>query len=93
MVWHSTLTVEQATAIANVQKVCLKVILGTEYSGYDEALSSCGLDKLDTRREAICLRFGLKSLTHTLHSKLFPVNKHVLTSSESSHNKEHFQVN
>ena len=37
VVWHSTLTVEQSQNLESVQKLCLKVILGDEYSGYDNA--------------------------------------------------------
>ena len=93
VVWHSTLTVQQATEIENVQKLCLKVILGSDYKGYDDALNVCGLEKLAVRREARCLKFGLKSLLHPVHSSLFPVNPNVLTDYHNTPNREHFQVN
>ena len=32
-VWHSTLTVDQSKQIEGVQKICLKIILGTDHSG------------------------------------------------------------
>ena len=38
VVWHSTLTGEQDQNIERVQKLCLKVILGNDYQGYDSAL-------------------------------------------------------
>ena len=38
VVWHSTLTVNQSKDIENVQKLCLKIILGEDYSGYQQAL-------------------------------------------------------
>ena len=91
VVWHSTLTVQQKTDIENVQKLCLKIILGPDYSDYDQALKFSGLESLSIRREARCLKFGLKSLTHPVHCKLFPVNPHVTSNKPS--NREHFQVN
>ena len=35
VVWHSTLTVEQSKKLENVQKLCLKVILGESYTSYE----------------------------------------------------------
>ena len=46
VVWHSTLTGEQSQDIEKVQKLCLKIILGEHYSGYEEALEYCDLDSL-----------------------------------------------
>ena len=93
VVWHSTLTVQQTTAIERVQKLCLKVILGSDYNGYEHALEICGLEKLTDRREARCLKFGLKSLLHPVHCNLFPVNPSILADYNDTPNREHFQVN
>jgi hypothetical protein len=93
VVWHSTLTVEQSQNLESVQKLCLKVILGDEYPGYDNALEISGLEKLSTRREERCLKYGLKSLLHPVHSKMFPVNPHVKNNSHDTRNTEHFKVN
>ena len=93
VVWHSTLTAEQSTRIENVQKLCMKIILGSEYNGYEDSLEECGLQTLKSRREAKCLKFGLKSLLHPTHSKLFPVNPHILSQNISHPNREHFTVN
>ena len=93
VVWHSTLTVEQSQNLESVQKLCLKVILGDEYSGYDNALEISGLERLSTRREERCLKYGLKSLLHPVHSKMFPVNPHVKNNSHAIRNTEHFKVN
>ena len=93
VVWHSTLTEEQSNHIENVQKTCLKIILGPSYNHYEDALSKYSLDKLSQRREMRCLKFGLKSLLHPHHKDLFPVNQHVLTDHYSKTNREHFYVN
>ena len=81
VVWHSTLTKEQDHDIENVQKVCLKVILGSEYPGYEDALKFCGLDKLSERRENKCLQ------------SMFPVNSQILTNPYNKRNSQHFKVN
>ena len=91
--WHSTLTVEQSKNIENVQKLCLKVILGCEYQGYEAALEAFGLDTLSDRREEKCLKFGLKCLLHPVHKRIFPVNPQILDSPHETRNVEHFQVN
>jgi hypothetical protein len=91
VVWHSTLTGEQCHNIERVQKLCLKIILGTEYDNYDQALQCCGLERLEVRREQKCLNFGLKSLLHPVHSKMFPVNPQL--DNCNTRNQEHFTVN
>ena len=93
VVWHSTLTKEQDHDIENVQKVCLKIILGSQYAGYVDALDVCGLDTLSTRREKKCLQFGLKSLLHPVHKNMFPVNPQILANPYNTRNSEHFKVN
>ena len=93
VVWHSTLTVDQCQVIENVQKLCLKVIMGSEYSGYDNALVCCNLDKLSDRRQDRCLKFGLKTLLHPVYSDMFPVNPQILSAPHETRNSEHFQVN
>ena len=90
-VWHSTLTVEQSKKIESVHKLSLWIILGSEYVGYAEALRWSGLDSLNERREHKCLVFGLKSLVHPVHHKMFPVNPE--TSLLATRKREHFTVN
>ena len=93
VVWHSTLTVQQNKDIENVQKLCMKIILGSEYKNYPQALQTCNLEELRKRRESRCLKFGLKSLLHPIHSQLFPVNPQVLRNPYDSSNRQHFTVN
>ena len=96
VLWHSTLTAEQNQNLEKVQKLCLKVILGQEYEGYQEALKLSGLESLHARREKKCLKFGLKSLLHPVHCKMFPVNTVNQDQYQTSHdtrNREHFRVN
>jgi hypothetical protein len=51
IVSHSTLTGEQSQNLENVQKLCLKVILGEKYTGYENALKLCSLEKLSDRKK------------------------------------------
>ena len=93
VVWYSILTGDQSHNLERVQKLCLRIILGEDYCGFDSALDSCGLEKLSVRREAKCLKFGLKSLLHPTHSSMFPVNPQVLTNPDNARSSEHFLVN
>ena len=93
VVWHSTLTNEQDRNIESVQKLCLKIILGSDYPGYADALEYCGLETLSIRRENKCLQFGLKSLLHPVHKDMFPVNPQILQNPYNTRNSEHFKVN
>ena len=68
----------------------MKIILGEEYKGYQQALDLTELDRMEDRRQDRCLKFGLKSLLHPKHSELFPVNPQVL---HNIHIREHFHVN
>ena len=94
VVRHSTLTVQQKTDIENVQKLCIKIMLGPDYTDCDQAIKFTGLENLSIKREARCLKFGLKSLTQPVHCKLFPVNPHanVTSNQPSSSNRENFHV-
>ena len=92
VLWHSTITSDQAQSIERVQKTCLKVILGKEYKGYADALEYCGLQPLSERREARCLQFGLKCLLHPVHRRMFPVNPQ-LDEASNTRSQEHFVVN
>ena len=89
VLWHSTLTVEQAQSIERVQKTCLKIILGPEYNHYySHALEVCGLEPPSDRREARCLKFGLKCLLHPVHKKMFPVDPQLENSDLDTRNRE-----
>ena len=91
VLFHSSLTQEQNRKLERIQKTCLKVILGEEYSDYQTALEICGLESLEQRRENRCLDFSLKCLKHPKNLRLFPS-----TSKETIHDlriNEPFVVN
>ena len=54
-----------------MQKVCLAIILGQRYISYTNALQVASLDRLNTRREALCLTFARKSIKNPKFSSWF----------------------
>ena len=70
-VWTSNLTKAEVHDIERVQKSFLHVLLGDDYSTYEEALEVSNLDSLECRREKLCLNFAQKAVKHPTHSKWF----------------------
>ena len=68
MVWHAGLTHINKSDIERVQKAACAIILGKQYAGYQDALDLLGLDRLDTRREALSTRFAKKAPKSEKHS-------------------------
>ena len=91
VVFHSRLTVEQSQKIENIQKTCLKIILGESYISYSAALEMCGLETLFDRRQKRCLNFALKCTEHPKNKRLFPLN--VKDSQHILRRQEKFVVN
>ena len=60
VVWHSALTKKDKCNIERVQKTCLKVILGNEYTHYKTSLEKLNLYTLDERRKLLCVKFAKK---------------------------------
>ena len=88
--FHSSLTEEQCSKL-EIQKTCLKVILGEMYVSYSAALEMCGRQTLFDRRQKRCLDFASKCVKHTKNRRLFPLNP--VTSEHYLRYKEVFHVN
>ena len=73
-VWHSTITQEEIQDLDRVQKCAVRVIMGEDYEGYEEALLSLELEDLSIRRENMCLSFAKKCLSNSLTKAWFPKN-------------------
>ena len=71
VVWHPGLTVLNSTNIERVQKACLAIILGQRYISYSNALQISSMYRLDTRREALCLKFARTSIKNKKFSNWF----------------------
>ena len=91
VVFHTSLTQNEARKLEMIQKTCLRVILGEMYINYTAALEMCGLQTLADRRQERCLNFALKCIKHTKMEKLFPTNPE--SSEHFLRQKEVFKVN
>ena len=59
--WHGSLTQAEKGDIERVQKCALRIIFGSAYESYMNALEMANLENLDTRRENLCLKFARKA--------------------------------
>ena len=62
VVWHSSLTKENAEDLERVQKAALRIIIGKECMNYDDALLKADMESLEDRREKLCKNFAEKSI-------------------------------
>ena len=81
--FHSSLTIEQTNDLEQIQKVCLKIILGDNFVDYSAALEMTGLETLYLRRETRVLNFSLKCLKHLVNKNLFPLNENNLWTTDT----------
>ena len=70
--WHPGLTKDQTDRLETIQKKAVKIILGQNYSTYEDALKQLNLDSLDSRRHGLTYRFGLNCLNSPTHCRLLP---------------------
>ena len=75
VVWHSSLTDENGQSLERVQKAAMKVILGQQYTNYEEALEKLDLQPLSERREELCLKFAKKCLRNNKVKDMFPLSE------------------
>ncbi|CAH1259452.1 Hypp2286 [Branchiostoma lanceolatum] len=61
-VWNPGLTKNQSSRLETIQRRACRIILGKKYTHYSEALTQLGLPTLESRREQLCKKFGLKLL-------------------------------
>ena len=72
VIWHSSLTSNQTHQLERVQKRALRIILGTDYISYANALDVCDVDRLSARREQRSLKFAQSLPKCSRTSKLLP---------------------
>ena len=60
VVWHSSLTKENSDDLERVQKAAVRIILGTKFENYEDALIKVNLESLEVRREELCQKFAKK---------------------------------
>jgi len=75
VVWHSSLTNKNRSDLERVQKVAVRIIMGTEYKSYKSSLKSLKLESLEQRRESLALRFALQCTKNEKLKNWFPLNE------------------
>ena len=80
VVWHSSLTKKNTNDLERVQKVAVRIILGKFYKNYTDGISKLNMEKLEKRRENICLKFAKNCLMNSKVKNLFPkrINLHMM---------------
>ena len=61
-VWHSGLTKHQSMEIEKIQKISFRIILGANYTSYEQACNHLSAQTLEERRDKLCLKFSKKNL-------------------------------
>ena len=90
VLWHSSLTQENAEDLERYQRSAVRVILGsTKYKNYREGLQMCNLELLAIRRTKITLKLAKQAIKHDKIKFLFPLNNE---NGVTTRNKEKFQV-
>jgi hypothetical protein len=74
VVWHGSLTQENRDNIERTQKTFAKLVLKEKYQNYDNSLLLLNLDSLETRRNALSLKFAQAGIKHNKLNDLFPNN-------------------
>ena len=75
VVWHSSLTQENAQDLERIQKSSMKVILGQRYISYEKSLGKLGLESLNDRREQLCTNVAKTCVKNPKLCEMFPKNK------------------
>ena len=73
-VWQSNISQQEKYDIERVQKSFCKILLGHEYSTYENALETLQLDNLDSRRMQLSLSFALKAEKNSKFKHWFKPN-------------------
>ena len=89
IVWHSILTKEIVEDLERVQKAALKIILGTKFINYENALLRRNLETLEKRRESLCLKFA-KKCTQNEKNVQYVSNKQKLSQYEIKKSRKIF---
>ena len=90
VVWHNSLTTENSDDLERVQKCAVRIILGENFTNYDEALIHADLESLKERREILSKTFAQKCLKNNKTKTMFPVRDK--DHSMNLRNQEHFEV-
>ena len=77
LLWHSSLTKQQSSdQLELIQKRACRIILGTDYGSYAEALEQLELCSLVKRREDLLRGFGQSIQKSERHRAMLPASRH-----------------
>ena len=62
--WGPLITKKESARIERIQKTSLHVIFGDKFKNYNEALTTCNIKKLSTRRTDLIKNFAIKTATN-----------------------------
>ena len=75
VVWGSSLTLENKNDLERLQKTFCKLVLEEDFSTYNEALVTLGLQTLTERRQKLTLDFAKRSISDDILRDLFLIKR------------------
>ena len=73
-VWHGSITDCQSDQLERIQKRACRIILGSQYESYTDAVEELNLQTLSDRRIQLCYQFAQKCCDSDRYSKWFQGN-------------------
>ena len=94
-VWHSSLSFAQSDNLELTQKCVCRILLGSKYCNYKQALYDLELESLYDRRLNLCFKFILKTYKSNKFNDWFPKSNrcHAMTLSTPIFDKHHGTTN
>ena len=70
-VWHSSITLAQSRSLERSQRVAMAAIAWHWAPSLTDQLAELGLERLSSRRDALCARFAVATATKSRHKDIF----------------------
>ena len=78
--WQGGKSIAEKQDLERIQKCAAHIILGADYTSYQDALETLQLDSLEHRRNSLALKFAIKAEKHNKFKAWFkPTTKSVNT--------------
>ena len=82
--WNGALTVKNIKDLERLQKISLRIILGSSYTSYDNSLKILKLQTLTERRKELCASFARKTSANPKFTKWFIKNTRFVKNSRQN---------
>ena len=76
-VWQPAKTKQETKQIERVQRRAFYIILGDDYTNYEDALDTLECDNLDVRRVKLCENFARKAFKNPKYTNWFCIDESV----------------